>query len=111
MSGERTEQPTERRLQKAREKGQFAVSKELVGALQFLVIVLIVSRCIEGWFESCELGFRRFLLPAFRPEWKTADMIELGRALITSTFLPIAASAGIVMGLTLALQLASTNMG
>jgi len=38
---ERTEAPTQRRLQKAREEGQFPAAREFVGALQFLTFAAV----------------------------------------------------------------------
>ncbi len=111
MSSERTEQPTQQRLSKAREKGQFPAAKELVGALQFLIIVLIVTRSLPGWWESAQAGFREALEGSFRRDWPLADLISLTRRMVISTFLPLAASAGIVVGLTLAVQLGVTNFG
>jgi len=111
MSAERNEQPTQQKLQKSREKGQFPSAKELVGALQFFVIVLIVSRNAPGWFESSQTGFREFLMQAFRPDWTTPDLIAYTRRLLIACFVPLGASAGIVVGLTLAFQMGATNMG
>jgi flagellar biosynthetic protein FlhB len=111
MSEQRTEQPTQQRLRKAREKGQFPAAREFVGALQFFIIVLLVGRCAEGWFESAQQGFRSLLLLAFRREWATTDFIHIVRTTLASTFVPVAASAGIIVGLTLAVQLGTTNMG
>jgi flagellar biosynthetic protein FlhB len=111
MSDQRTEKPTQQRLRKAREKGQFPGAKELVGALQFLVIVLIVSRLLPGWFESAQTGFQSFLREAFRPDWNTQDLLNYFRSLVVATFLPVAAAAGIITLLTLSFQLAATNFG
>src|SRR5690348_7369923 len=111
MSEQRNEQPTQQRLRKAREKGQFPGAKELVGALQFLVLMLIVSRLLPGWFEAAQSGFRGFLAEAFRKEWTTPDVIAYFRALLLACFLPVAAAAGVVTLLTLSFQLAATNFG
>lgn len=111
MSEQRTEKATPQRLRKAREKGQFPGAKELVGALQFLVIVLIVSRMLPGWFESAQTGFQGFLRAAFRPDWNAADLQSYFRSLVIATFLPVAAVAGIVTLLTLSFQLGATNFG
>ena len=111
MSEQRNEQPTQQRLRKAREKGQFPGAKELVGALQFLVLILIVTRMLPGWFEAAQFGFRGFLAEAFRKEWTTPDAIAYFRTLLLSCFLPVAAAAGVVTLITLSFQLAATNFG
>ena len=43
----KTEQPTERRLEKAREEGQFPSAREFVGALQFMVFLGLLGRSIH----------------------------------------------------------------
>jgi flagellar biosynthesis protein FlhB len=111
MSDNRTEQPTQQKLHKAREKGQFPAAKELVGALQFLVVVLIVSRALPGWWESSQHGLRDVLAASFRRDWTQTDLIDHARRLVIGTFLPLAAAAGVVAGLTLAMQLGVTNFG
>lgn len=40
-TGNKTEKPTQRRLKKARGEGQFASSRDFVGALQFTLVVTI----------------------------------------------------------------------
>jgi flagellar biosynthetic protein FlhB len=45
MSSDRTEQPTSRRLQEARKKGQIARSKDLSDAAELLAILIVL-----GWF-------------------------------------------------------------
>ena len=63
MAGEkdgRTERPTSRRLQKAREKGQIARSKEVPAAAILLGMVVILSYCGQGLLnvlESCPYDF------------------------------------------------------
>ena len=39
----KTEQPTQRRLKKAREEGQFPAAREFVAALQFLVFLCLLG--------------------------------------------------------------------
>jgi flagellar biosynthetic protein FlhB len=41
-TGQRTEQPTQRRIEKARREGQFVQSREFVSGLQFAVFVLLM---------------------------------------------------------------------
>ncbi|MDZ4796851.1 MAG: EscU/YscU/HrcU family type III secretion system export apparatus switch protein [Bryobacteraceae bacterium] len=111
MSDNRTEQPTQQKLHKAREKGQFPAAKELVGALQFFIVVLIVSRAMPGWWELSQQGMREVLLASFRRDWTQVDLIHHARRLVMGAFLPLGAAAGIVAGLTLLLQLGTTNFG
>ena len=44
----KTEQPTQQRLKKAREQGQFPAAKEFVAALQFMVFLVLLGG-VAGW--------------------------------------------------------------
>jgi flagellar biosynthetic protein FlhB len=111
MSQQRTEKPTQQRLKKAREKGQFPAAKEFVSAAQFLVITIVGTAWFAGWFESAKSGFRSALLLAFRQDANTTDFIQTVRSLIVGTFVPLAPAAAILLATTLAFQIGSTNMG
>lgn len=55
-AAEKTEQPTPRKLSKARQEGQVAQSQELVSAVTLMVLILSVTfmgRPLLAWFESC----------------------------------------------------------
>ena len=47
-----TEKPTARRLQKARDKGDFPVSRHLLGSLQFLLAITIITSFFSQWTRS-----------------------------------------------------------
>ena len=57
----KTEQPTQRRLQKARKDGQFPAAKEFVGALQFLVFLGLLSAGGAAWFAGLQQTARSVL--------------------------------------------------
>ena len=48
----KTEQPTQQRLKKAREQGQFPAAKEFVAALQFMVFLALLGAGGAGWFAQ-----------------------------------------------------------
>ena len=49
---QKTEKPTPRRLQKAREEGNFPTARLFVSALQFLSFVALLHAWGPGWIES-----------------------------------------------------------
>ncbi len=52
-NGQRTEQPTAKRLEKARKEGQFPTARQFVSAMQFLAFVAVLqSWGGDGW-TSC----------------------------------------------------------
>jgi flagellar biosynthetic protein FlhB len=109
--GQRTEQATPRRLQKAREQGQFPLAKEFVGAIQFAVITGMISAWAASWFGAAQNSLRDGLHLAFRPDFNVAAAVDVARKLVISGYLPFAGAAAILMGITLLTQLVSTNMG
>ena len=52
----KTEQPTQRRLEKAREEGQFPSAKEFVGALQFMVFLALLGMGGAAWFARAQVS-------------------------------------------------------
>ena len=74
-----TEKPTQRRIRKAREKGDFAVSRHLLGGLQFLLAVTIISTFFAQW----AMGVAQLMLAMFRRaavgELNAVELIYLAR--------------------------------
>jgi flagellar biosynthetic protein FlhB len=111
-AGQRTEQPTQRRLEKARGEGNFAVSRELVAGLQFLALVMLLMWAGGGWFEEGRNGVRRLLGSAFsQSELNPARAGALGRELAGGLLVAVAASGGLMVAISLGAQLATTRMG
>jgi flagellar biosynthetic protein FlhB len=111
MSEQRTEKATPQRLRKAREKGQFPTAKEFVSAAQFFVIAMLIVSMMPDWWEQAKLGFGRMLKAAFQHDLTTAENLFLIQRSIAGAFLPLAAPAGLLLAVTVALQLGATNMG
>jgi len=109
--GERTEQPTERRIQKAREEGQFAVSRELVGALQFGAFVALAAGFSTAWLLAARRLTRTLLAEGFRMEVTLAAVVRLARGYLLPAALPLVAAGGLLAAVALGAQLASTRLG
>ncbi len=91
MAGEKTEQPTDKKLRDARQKGQVARSQDLTQAILFLVAAATLQSAGGGIVSS----LRGMMMESYRPEifraafseaqlfrwtgewWKTALMIQL----------------------------------
>jgi flagellar biosynthesis protein FlhB len=52
-NGQRTEQPTAKRLDKARKEGQFPSAPQFVSAMQFITFVAILEAWGGGGSRSC----------------------------------------------------------
>ncbi len=109
--GQRTEQATRQRLQKARREGQFPASKEFVAALQFLAFTLLAVSAGAGWLEALKSMARSTLARAFAFEGTPAAAAALGRELLFGMLALLAPAAGVLLAVTLGVQLGVTGMG
>lgn len=107
----KTEQPTQRRLEKSREEGQFASAKEFVAALQFLVFLGLLSTGGAHWFAQFRLTTRSLLRLAFRPDLREADLIHAAYQVFNLHILPIVIAAMAMVAATLFFRLLTTRFG
>ncbi|MBI3679855.1 MAG: EscU/YscU/HrcU family type III secretion system export apparatus switch protein [Acidobacteria bacterium] len=75
--GQRTEQPTPRRLEKARREGQFPASRELVASFTFLGFVWMATATAGSLLGQWRSSIRYFLEQAFRIEVTPLAVIRL----------------------------------
>lgn len=108
---QKTEKPTEKRLRKAREDGQFASSREFLGAVQFLAAVVILVSWGPAWFKDLQHVLRHLVLVAFKPELSIGDLTQIGWTAALYAFLPIFKAGAVLVLLTLGLQLGLTRFG
>jgi flagellar biosynthesis protein FlhB len=107
----KTEQPTQRRIEKARKEGQFAQAKEFVSAMQFLVILGVLSMGGAAWVREFRVTMRELMALAFTPEITSQDLIHAAWQSSWRHGLPlVAAGLGIVV-ITLSFRLATTGFG
>jgi flagellar biosynthesis protein FlhB len=97
---QKTEEPTPRRLEKARKEGQFPAAKELIAGLQFLTFVVLLSWAGPMVLSDLKETTRVVLRRAFGPELSIVEVVRLGR---------IIGYLLVVIGL--AVRLATTKMG
>lgn len=106
-SSQRTEKPTARRLLKAREKGDFPAAREFVSAAQFFGFILLAASYFPGWLAQLQEMLRTGLRQAF----VSTVNLQAFRSLAGAALAPLALFGCVLMGLTLLLQMAATNMG
>jgi len=110
-NGQKTEQPTPRRVDKARKEGQFPVSRDFVSALQFLAFVALVASWGPGWCASLKGLMRVLVERAFAPEMDSTAAAALGRDVLARAFLIFAPAGAALVGVTVAVQLVTTGLG
>jgi len=109
-NGQRTEQPTAKRLDKARKEGQFPTARQFVSAMQFLAFVAVLQAWGGAWLAELRRLMRHSLAAAFA-EGAEAQVVENSRYLLVETLRLLAPAAGVLLVATLGVQLASTQMG
>ena len=107
----KTEKPTARRLTRARNEGQFIVSRDMITAAQFLGFVLLLGSVFPAWFTAMKTMVHESLAVAFRNELGPSKLPNVGRALLDRAFLPLAGLAAISICSALAAHLLVTRGG
>jgi len=109
--GQKTEQPTQRRLKKAREEGQFPTARVFVSAIQFLAFVTLIHFWGVNWILDIRNSMARLFEHALSPRLDGRDVITLALDLLQHTLIPLAVLGGTLIGITIAMQLVVTRMG
>jgi flagellar biosynthetic protein FlhB len=110
-TSQKTEQPTQRRLQKSREEGQFPTSKEFIAGTQFLVFVVVLVTYSDEWFSRLRGIMRHLLASAFHGELTAITLTYYTRDLIFPNLSMLLAGAGALLGASLVAQMATTRLG
>jgi flagellar biosynthetic protein FlhB len=110
-NGQKTEQPTQRRIKKAREEGNFPTARTFVGALQFLAFVALIHSWGLDWIGAIRNSMAVLFQHALNPQLGSAEIISLSLDLLTHAMVPLAVLGAVLIGITMAVQLAVTRMG
>lgn len=110
MAEQKTEQPTQQRLQKARRDGKFPSSRDLYSTVQFVLAFWMALQVGDELYRQMRVLFSTLIQRAFSP----ADLtLPASTVLYTSSIWPIfrslIADGGLVAGAALFLHLASTG--
>jgi flagellar biosynthetic protein FlhB len=109
--GQQTEQPTQRRLQKAREEGQFPVSREFVSGTYFILFTVFLVWSAESWMTSLQSLTAYCLKQAFSPVFGIGEFRAMLGHVIVSNLPGIALFALALASVTVGTQLVSTGFG
>jgi flagellar biosynthesis protein FlhB len=107
----KTEEPTQRRLLKARREGQFAAARELVAALQFAVFLALLEFGGAGWWRGFRASVRTVWSGAFQRDLTGLDLERLAWSLFWRHGLPLALAGFGVTAVTVAFRLVTTRFG
>lgn len=108
---QKTEKPTKRRMEKARREGQFAVSREMVNAVQFMAFVVALFALGGRYVGVVSQFFRESLAAAFRVQLDVRAVVRLYYIVLRDVLFPLFVFAVSLTGALLAIQLATTKLG
>ena len=109
--GQQTEKPTERRLDKARTDGRFAVSREFVAALQFLAFVTLAASRGPEWFSAVRYETKLMLERGFSGELTPGGVSQMFNGAVARIAGPLFKAGLVLVALTMVAQLGSTQFG
>jgi flagellar biosynthesis protein FlhB len=108
---QKTEQPTQRRMKKAREEGQFPSAKLFVSAMQFLAFVFMLHNWGGRWIMDIRNSMGALFNHALNPRLGQQEVVALALNLLLHSLIPLAILGGVLLAITLAMQLVVTRMG
>ena len=107
----KTEQPTQRRLEKARKEGQFFSAKEFVSALQFLVFLGLLSSGGGAWMRGFQVTTRELMALAFTRELTAQSLVHAVWQTFWRHGLPLAGAGIAIVVVTVGFRLVTTGFG
>ena len=108
---QQTEKATPRRLQKARDEGNFPAAREFVSSLQFLLFVVLLGSWGPVWFAQSRFTMRTLIERAFHEELTTAALLSLFWWIAVHSLRPLSWLAAALIAVTIAVQLIATGFG
>jgi len=109
--GQQTEKPTPRRIEKARREGRFASSRDLVAAVQFLALVILLGASGAEWFARLRINTRFLLAQAFAGDLTVTEVLRIAHLVAFRDLLPLTLAGGMLVAVTLTTQLVTTRFG
>ena len=109
--GQKTEQATARRLERARREGQFPTAKQFVAAAQFLAFTAILARWGDMWVQQARLTTRYLIGRAFAPDLQIPDFVRMTGDLLFRLFMPLVTAGGALVVITFAAQMVVSRFG
>jgi flagellar biosynthetic protein FlhB len=111
MASDKTEKPTPQRLKKAREQGQFLVSRGFLSAIQFIVAILLLDSLVKSWRNTLTVEFPRLLERAFAGEISSSEWPTVLRTILVQNSTPLVYFLGTLLVITLAVHLGISKLG
>jgi flagellar biosynthetic protein FlhB len=107
----KTEKPTPRRVEKARRDGQFLSSKDLAGAVQFVVFVGLLVSLAGHWMAEAKGTTIWIIRHAFERDMTAEEAVWLAAETLSRLSEPLGPAAGILLVVTFGVHLLMTRFG
>src|SRR5258708_39437234 len=104
-SGQRTEQPTQRRLERARREGQFPSSKEFISSVQFLAFLTLAVGFGGVWFFKVLSITRQLLSRAFSTQLTPRVLVAFVYEFVLPMLTPPVLGGGLMLLILLFAQM------
>lgn len=111
MPGDKSEKPTQQRLRKAREDGQYLSSRGMLTAVQFVAFVWVIGKIGPGLLEHLRSSMGELVTRAFQMQLTSNTWVALMRRTLVDSLSPLIPLGAVVIGSTAVLQLAMTRLG
>lgn len=108
---QKSEQPTQQRLKKARDEGNFPASREFISAVQFTGFVTLAVTFGGALIRQVGMLMRMLLAWAFAGDVTVPRLMTLLRYEIVPRFVPLMLAGLALSVLSLTAQLATTKLG
>lgn len=108
---QRTEQPTQKRQNKAREEGQYPSARQFLSGIQFCMCVYLIDHYGADWMEGLKSSAVTLVKRAFGPAISGTELMHLALDMAWRTVMPMLIGGSILVAATFGLQLAITRMG
>ena len=108
---QQTEKPTPRRLEKAREQGQYPVSREFVAGMQFLAFVVVMGAYSRPWLAGLVEASRFVMNRAFHVEVTPTVLFEMIQLLAARVAFPLLIAGAGLAAVSLLVHLGVTQLG
>jgi flagellar biosynthesis protein FlhB len=109
---QKTEKPTQQRLQKSRREGRFPSSKDFVSALQFITILIFALKFSSGSaIDFLKLTRELFARAVSLPDLTATELQAMFRTLVVPVLLHAVLIGFAVMAIVGLVQMASTGFG
>lgn len=108
---QQTEKPSQRKIDKAREKGDFAPSRQLLAGSQFLLAVGLITAFTQSWVGVMAELTRQSLRRATEVELNSGTLIDLTRHLLLTALQPLVIGGVALTIAALAIQMTITKFG